>query len=116
MIFPIVLFLLNTFSLLFVVYKSINYMHLSQKQSLPKEQSSYLITSWILFLVFSSLKCSCSGAMGTIWNLLVQLGLLFSLLNTKVANKKIFEENTFETLMAFANGLYEKYAPKKKSE
>ena len=116
MLLQLVLFLLNLISVLFVVYKSVNHLNLTEKLSLPKEQTSYLVSSWIVYLAFSSLKCSCAGTFGLLWNLLVSGGLVFSLLNTKTFNKKIFEENTLETAVAFGRGLVEKYLPKKKSE
>ena len=116
MFLSIVLFLLNLVSILFVVYKTINHIQLSQKIDLPKEQTSYVITSWILLLGFSTLKCSCAGFLGFLWNFLVQGGLVFSLLNTKTFNKKIFEENSFENIVAFGKGLIEKYLPKKKTD
>lgn len=116
MILPIVSFLLNLTSIVFVLYKTINHISLSQKVSLSKEQTSYLITSWIMFLAFSSLKCCCAGTLGSLWNLAVSAGLVFALLNTKTFNSKLFEENTFETIIAFGKGLVEKYLPKKKAD
>jgi hypothetical protein len=116
MILSIVSFLLNLFSVLFVVYKSFNHIAVSQKVALGREHTSYLITSWVLFLGFSSLKCCCAGVLGSLWNLLVSGGLVFALLKTKTFNKKLFEENTFETVVAHVRGLVENYLPKKKAE
>jgi len=98
------------------VYKTLNHIQLSQKNQLAREQTSYLISAWILFLAFSSLKCSCSGTLGCIWNLLVQVGLILGLLNAKTFNKKIFEENTVETIIGYGRSLVEKYLPKKKAD
>lgn len=116
MILALITFLLNLSSVVFVVYKSINHISVSQKVALSKEHTSYLVTSWILFLGFSSLKCCCAGFLGSLWNLLVSAGLVFALLNTKNVNRKLFEENTFETVVALLKGLVEKYLPKKKAD
>ena len=116
MFLSIVLFLLNLVSILFVVYKTINHIKLSQKNHLGKEQTSNLISSWIVFLAFSSLKCSCAGTLGFLWNSLVQGGLVFGLLKTKTFNRKIFEENTIDTIVGYGRSLVEKYLPKQKAE
>ena len=116
MILSIVSFALCLTSFLFVLYKTINHISLSKNLSLPKEQTSCLITSWILFLGFSSLKCCCDGTLGLLWNLIVLAALNFSLLNTKAVNKKLFEENTFEILIALGKRLVEKFLPKNKAE
>lgn len=50
MLFGILLFLLNLVYVLFLIYKTINHINLSHKGQISKEQSSYLITSWIVFL------------------------------------------------------------------
>ncbi len=116
MILSIVSFLLNITSIVFVLYKSINHISLSQKTALNADTTSYLVSSWILFLVFSSLKCCCAGFLGSLWNLLVSAGLVFGLLNTKTVNKKLFQENTFENIVMIGKQLVEKYLPKKKAE
>ncbi len=114
MILAIVSFLLNVTSVLFVVYKSVN--HISQKSALSQQHVSYLVSAWISFLALTSLKCSCAGSLGSLWNLLLSAVTVFCLLNTRTVNKKLFEENTLETIVAFGRGLVEKYVPKRKAE
>lgn len=116
MILSIVSFLMNITSIVFVLYKSINHIALSKNTDLSADTTSYLVTSWILFLVFSSLKCCCAGFLGSLWNLLASAGLVFCLLNTKTVNKKLFQENTFENIVLVGKQLVEKYLPKKKAQ
>lgn len=116
MLLAIISGVLQLLSITFVVYKTLNYISLTQKQTLEKEQINFVVTSWILFLGFFSLKCSCSGFVGTIWNIVIQAGLVYSLLNTKCFHKMIFEENTCDKCVSFVRGIVEKYLPKQKAD
>jgi len=62
------------------------------------------------------LKSFCPGTFGSIWNFLIQIGLILSIFNTKILNKKFFEENTFESLITYVKGSTEKFSEKKKVE
>lgn len=116
MLFTIISIVLQLLAITFVIYKTLNYIDISQKRSMEKEQANYVVTSWVLYLGFSSLKCSCTGNLGFVWNLLIQGALIFSLLNTKLFHRKIFEENTCEQLMTCVKSQVEKYLPKQKAE
>jgi hypothetical protein len=91
-------------------------MRLMQTKDQSKEQLLLVVTSWVIFLSLSSLKCSCSGFLGLMWNSSIEAALVYGLLSTSLVQKKMFEENTFENVVCMAKGMVEKYMPKQKTQ
>ena len=116
MLFGALQFLSQLFCVVFLLYKSLNLLRMMQSKDQSKEQLFLVVTSWIVFLSMSSLKCSCSGFFGLIWNTAVQAALIHGLLSTAKVQKKLFEENTLETGFSFVKGMVEKYMPKQKTQ
>lgn len=116
MLFAAITFLTQLFCIAFLLYKSLNLIKMMQQKDQPKEQLFLVVTSWILFLSLSSLKCSCGGFMGFFWNTAIQGALVYGLLQTAMVQKKMFEENTLENVFTMAKGMVEKYMPKQKTQ
>ncbi len=116
MLFAAVQFLSQLFCVVFLLYKSLNLIKMMQKKDQTKEQLFLVVTSWIIFLSLTSLKCSCSGFLGLVWNTAIQGALIHGLLSTEKVQKKMFEENTLETTFSFVKGMVEKYMPKQKTQ
>ena len=116
MLFAVLQFLLQLFCIVFLIYKSLNLMKMMQSKDQPKEQLFLLVTSWIVFLSLTNLKCSCSGYMGFIWNMSIQGAMVYGLLSTAMVQKKLFEENTLENIFTMVKGMVEKYMPKQKTQ
>ena len=116
MLLVLVSILLQVLSLSFILYKSMNLIHLTQSGKCSVEQYGYVVNSWVLFLVLSTIKCSCSSTIGLVWNIVVQVALAFCLLNAKSVQLKLFDEKTYNSFVEFGRGLVEKYVPKYKTE
>lgn len=116
MLFTLLQFLSQLFCIVFLLYKSLNLMKMMQTKDQPKEQLFLVITSWVLFLSLSSLKCSCAGFFGFIWNTAIQGAMIYGLLSTAMVQKKMFEENTLENVFSMVKGMVEKYMPKQKTQ
>ncbi len=116
MLFGLIQFLTQFFCVAFVLYKSLNLMRLMHTKEQSKEQLLLVVTSWVIFLSLTSLKCSCPGFLGLFWNTLVQGALVYGLLSTSLVQKKLYEENTLENVFSLVKGMVEKYMPKQKTQ
>jgi hypothetical protein len=115
MLFNLLQFLTQTFVIVFLLYKSLNLMKMMQSKDQAKEQLFLVVTSWILFLSLSSMKCSCGGMFGCLYNMAIQGAMVYGCLQTSVVQKKVFEENTLENIFTMVKGMVEKYMPKQKA-